>query len=421
MYKYQKLTNSLATIGKRETEPDYSNPQFKTYEYNLSHTRSLARISTATDKQYFQGSSLLRKKNKSNKAPELLAPAQTLDQSFFKREQKFIINKIRNVERLHKKQHMEVKAMSRRTRIKIKEKMMAVYSASKNNFSLQTLTLVAPATDQAAITCLNKYLTVLRKKNGLFNYVWVAERQDGKRNKYKTATGNLHFHIIIDRVFPIDYINSLWVCQQYNSKIINQEANLKLKNDHGIDFKQAHKKGYFKIIQQYLNPVDVDRVKNIDGMSAYLTNYIIKNETKANCSLWHCNRNVSKLFTKQIISKKTFEKSCGIKNRTWNKKGRRQYVNKPFVHQYGIINNIYNKKYFSTFLKEMDLLNSWILKNEKIDCGVKIEWDYFQQILYGHNTKTGENKTFSIKQYQTKAEILHNEKKVYTIKNFINN
>jgi hypothetical protein len=364
---------------------------------------------------------LLRKKNTGNKPPELLEPAQTLDQSFFKRESKFINHKIRNVENLHKRKYMEAKAMSRRTRIKIKEKMMAVYSASKNNFTLQTLTLVAPATDYQAIKCLNKYLTVLRKKNGLFNYVWVAERQDGKRNKYKTATGNLHFHIIIDRRFEISYINSLWVCQQYNSKIINEEAALKFKNDNGITFKQAHKKGceagsdWHQVIQKYLNPVDVDKVKNIDGMSAYLTNYIIKNETKASCAIWHCNRNVSKLFTKQLISKATFEKTCSNCNRTYNKKGRRQYVNKTFVHQYGLINNIYNKKYFSKFLKEMDLLNSWILANEKIDCGLQIKWDYYEQILYGIDENTGECKTWSIKNYKTKSEILYNAKEYFEI------
>jgi len=419
--KRQKLKKSLDTIDARDREDYAPNKQFKNYEFNLSHTRSLARISSATSKQYFQGSSLLRKKNTGNKPPELLEPAEALDQSFFKREQKFIINKIRNVEKLHKKQHMEARGMSRRTRIKIKEKMMAVYSASKSNFTLQTLTLVAPATDYAAIKCLNKYLTVLRKQNGLFNYVWVAERQDGKRNKYQSATGNLHFHIIMDRRIPIEYINSLWVCQQHNSKIINEEAALKFKNDYGLTFKQAHKKGceagsdWHSIIQKYLNPVDVDKVKNIDGMSAYLTNYVIKNETKASCAIWHCNRNVSKLFTKQLISKKTFEKTCGNCNRTWNKKGKRQYVNKPFVHQYGIINNIYNKKYFSTFLKEMDLLNSWILKNEKIDCGVKISFDNYNQILYGVDEDTGEMQTWSIKKYQTKAEVLYNAKEYFEI------
>lgn len=421
------LQKSLETIDQREREEYAPNKQFKNYEFNLSHTRSLARISSATSKQYFQGSSLLRKKSDGTEQTKLQAPAQTLDQSFFKREQKYRNNKIRNVERLRKKQHMEAKAMSRRTRIKIKEKMMAVYSASKNNFTLQTLTLVAPATDYQAIKCLNKYLTVLRKNNGLFNYVWVAERQDGKRNKYKTATGNLHFHIIIDRRLEISYINSLWVCQQYNSKIINEEAALKFKNDNGITFKQAHKKGceagsdWHQIIQKYLNPVDVDKVKNIDGMSAYLTNYIIKNETKASCAIWHCNRNVSKLFTKQLISKAIFEKTCSNCNRTYNKKGRRQYVNKTFVHQYGLINNIYNKKYFSKFLKEMDLINSWILANEKIETGVKISWDYYNQMLYGFDEDTGEMLTRSITAYRTKAEIEYLTKQKLEIEFFNKN
>jgi hypothetical protein len=409
MYNYQKLYNDLSTIGNRDLEDYAANKQFKNYEFNLSHTRSLARISSATSKQYFQGSSLLRKKVPKKEAVQLLEPTKTLDQSFFKREQKFISNKIRNVERLHKKQHLEDKAMSRRTRIKIKEKMMAVYSASKNNFTLQTLTMVAPCSDYEAVKCLNKYLTVLRKKNGLFNYVWVAEKQ---------GNGNIHFHMIIDKRFEIDFINSLWVCQQYNSGIINEEQKLKLYNDTGLTFKKLHKLGgeNYKIVQKYLNPVDVKKVKTIDGMSQYLTNYVIKNESKLSCNIWHSNRNVSKLFTKQLISKKTFEKTCGNLNRTYNKKGR-QYVNKTFVHQYGLINNIYNKKYFRIFLKEMDLLNSWILNNEKIKNGVKIDFDYYNQILYGYDQDTGEMKSWSIKQYLTKSEILYNEKQKQLITN----
>lgn len=420
--KRQKLKKSLDTIDAREKEEYLPNKNKVDYEFNLSHTRSIARISGTTGKQYFQGSSLLRKKKPKTEPESLQAPAQTLDQSFFKREQKFRINKIRNVERLHKKQHLEAKGMSRRTRIKIKEKMMAVYAASKSNFTLQTLTMVAPATDYQAIKCLNKYLTVLRKNNGLFNYVWVAERQDGKRNKYKTATGNLHFHIIFDRRFQIEYINSLWVCQQHNSKIINEEAALRFKNDYGITFKKAHKLGceenshWHKTIQKYLNPVDVESVKTIDGMSKYLTEYVLKNETKAGCAIWHCNRNVSKLFTKQLISKKTFEKTCSILNRTYNKKNRRQYVNKTFVHQYGMINNIFNKKYFSRFLKEMDLLNKWILENQEIDVGVKLSYDYYYLILNGVDPDTGE-----LKHYTTKAQYLYNKKQIENFKPFSEN
>jgi hypothetical protein len=417
--KRVKLKKSLESIDARDKEEYTPNPNFKYYEFNLSHTRSLAKLSSPTSKQYFQGSSLLREKKPKKEKVGILEPTKTLDQSFFKRESKFIADKIRNVDRLHKKQHMEDKGMSRRTRIKIKEKMMAVYAASKNVFTLQTLTMIAPCSDYQAVSCLNKYLTVLRKKEGLFNYVWVAEKQ---------GNGNIHFHMIIDKRFEISYINSLWITQQFNSGIINQEAKLSLFNDYGLTFKKAHKLGcvagsyWHQVIQKYLNPVDVKKVKTIDGMSQYLTNYVIKNESKLSCNIWHSNRNVSKLFTKQLISKKVFEKTCGILNRTYNKKGR-QYINKTYVHQYGLINNIYNKKYFRTYLKEMDLINSWILKNEGIDCGVKIEYNYYEQILYGIDQDTGECKTWSIKEYKTKSELLHYEKEYFKItgKNFYKN
>jgi len=399
--KRVKLQKSLSTIDDRDKEPDALNPNFKHYEYNLSHTRSIARISSAADRQYFSGSSLLRKEKPANETGQIL----TLAEAFTKlelQEQKNRRARIERIKKVRKAKFMEDKGMSRRTRIKIKEKMMSVFAASKNNFTLQTLTLVAPAADWLAVKCLNKYLTVLRKKSGLFNYVWVAERQ---------GNGNVHFHMILDRKFDIVYTNSLWVSQQESAGIKNEIACLKFKNDYNLTFKQAHKRGEItqKLVQQYLNPVDVIKVKNIDGMSAYLTNYVTKNETKMQCAVWHCNRNVSKLFTKQLISKKVFEKTCSKLNCIYSKKGK-AYINKTFVHQYGMINNIFNKKYFNTFLKEMNLLNSWILANEKIDCGVKIEYDTYKKILYGYDYDTGEITNWSIKKYETRSEILYNKK-----------
>lgn len=388
-------------FADRDSEIDHTNPSFQSYEYNLSHTRSLARVSSATNKQYFQGSSLIRKKNDSTLQKETISSAEeTLDQSFFKAKE-YRANLLRNVDRIAKRKQLEDKGMSKRTKIKIKEKMMALYAANKNSFTLKTLTLIGDATDREAVQCLNKYLTALRKKYNQFNYVWVAEKQ---------SNGRIHFHMICDRKFNIEHINSLWVLQQLNSGIDNEEARLQLELDWGLSFRKLHmagKKGW-KMVQQYLNPVDIAKIKTIEGVSAYLTNYVTKNETKMSCQIWHCNRGVSRLFTKQLISAEVFDKTCDARlNRLQNKRKNKIYINKTFVHQYGMINNIYNKKYFNRHLSEMNMINSWILndKDYRIKSGVQMEYQYFKEILYSVDSETGLPLTASLKKYKTTKEI----------------
>lgn len=396
------LFQRILDIDKRDNEKDYQNYNFKHYEYNLSHCRSLARVASGSNTQYFQGSSLLRKKKPENVREDLQSEDKNALQLLVEannRKQK--ANKIRSGIELYKAKYVDGKSMSRRTKIKVKEKMLAMYAASSKKFTFQTLTFVNSVTDREGIKCLNKYLTVLRKKNGLFNYIWVAEKQLKKTN-------NIHFHLMIDRRLDITEINSLWVCQQLNAGIINSEAALKLYNEYGLTFKQAHKKGFFyqRIIQSYLNPVDIKPVNSLNGLSTYLTNYVIKNESKICGSVWHCSKTISKLFTKQLISKKTFDSSCSGKiNRVYSKKKKKMYINKTFVHQYGMINNIFNKKYFNTYLKEMNLINTWILSNEKITGGDEITEYRYREILYGSDSY-GNNETPSIKPFYTTKQII---------------
>lgn len=394
----RQLADRLHTIGAREFEEDYKNKNFKQYEYNLSYSRALARISDYSGKQYFQGSSLLRKKKQKDNAPGVSDAPETFDEPINESPREKTLNVLRNVKKLHKSKHVDDKGLSRRTRLKITEKMLAIYAASPKKFTLQTLTMIAPATDTNAVKCLNKYLTVLRKK-GAFNYIWVAEKQ---------TNGNIHFHMVCDKKFKIAEINSLWIIQQIKSGIVNHKSAQKLMLDYGVTFYDVHNSGFYGIAQQYLNPVDVANVNTMEYLSAYLTKYITKNETKLSCAMWHCSRNVSRLFTKQLISKKIFaESSNGAINKYYNKKKNRTYENKTFVHQYGLINTIYNKKHFKKYLGEMEALNSWILDNIAIDTGVKVEYDRFTEILYGFDPKTGECETQSINDYKTKSQLIN--------------
>lgn len=402
----RKLADKLHTIHDRDNETETKNKNFKQYEYNLSYGRALARISECATKQYFQGSSLLRKKGVENKAEIVQAEAKSLNEYLVQCRAKQSIAKVRRLNKLSKSKCLEDKGLSRRTRLKITEKMMAIYAASPKKFSLQTLTMIAPTDDRTAVKCLNKYLTVLRKKNA-FNYIWVAEKQ---------ANGNIHFHMVCDTKFSIAEINSLWITQQMNSGIINVQSRAKLYLDYGVTFQQLHSAGIvgWQQAQQYLNPVDVSNVNTMEYLSAYLTKYITKNETKLSCAMWHCSRNISRLFTKQLISKKIFNDSGNPTiNKYFNKKKKREYAAKSFVHQYGIINTIYNKKHFKKHLLEMENLNKWILDNVKIDKGIQISYDRYQEILYSYDSKTGECQTRSINDYKERSNM-------YVFKNYKN-
>lgn len=398
--QYLRLKN--VSIDNRDFEPDYKNPNFKLYEFNLSHCRAISRVSSTTDKQYFQGSSLLRKKIIQDKTQSVQSGKEIAFKEIFeisKREHDSALCKVKN---LSKRKYMEDNTMSRRTKIKIKEKIFSLYAANPKIITFVTLTMIDKCTDRVGVKILNKFLTALRQIKGSFNYIWVAERQQN---------GNIHFHCIMNKRFDVEYINSLWVMQQFNAGLDNTEARIKLELKEGKTFKQLHNMGKIgqRITQKYLNPVDVKKVNSITKLSSYLTEYVTKNEQKFTCRVWHCSRGISRLFTKQIISKRLFDLTSSKKN-SYRAKNGNIYVVKTFYHQYGLINTILNKKYFNNYLKEMNLLNSWILNGDDIKEGAKLSEQRFRDILYSYNDSKNKIKTKSISGRQTLMEILHSHK-----------
>lgn len=366
-YKYSRKLDPF-NLNKRDNEIDYKPKLNTTYEFTLSYGRSIARTKPATNTQYFQGSSILRKKKPKPEPEKVQKKKETASKCNDESKSYQMGDKILGIKKVRSKQQLEGKTMSRRTKTKIKEKIFAIYESSKNDFFFLTLTFIEQVPDTKAVKILNNFLTATKKRYGNFNYIWVAERQ---------KTGNIHFHIILDKRFDVLQTNALWVMQQINAGLYHKNI-IKLMRVNKSGINKIYKSGAigYKAIQKYFNPLDVIQVKTIDGLSMYLTNYITKNDTKMTCSVWHCNRNVSRLFTKQIISKKVFyETSDKRKNYIVSKKGKR-YENTTFVHQYGMINTIVNKSYFKRYLKELKLINSWILNDKKC----KIKWGHLMYL-----------------------------------------
>jgi hypothetical protein len=98
------------------------------------------------------------------------------------------------------------------------------------------------------------------------------------------------------------------------------------------------------------------------GLSWYLTKYITKNESGAfNCLAWHCSRNVSRLFTKTIVSRSTFSKIASKDNsRIAPKTGQHVYARQVKGAYYHLF-FIENKYLFLPEMAELEQANRWIL------------------------------------------------------------
>ncbi|MDB5230433.1 MAG: hypothetical protein JWN76_1238 [Chitinophagaceae bacterium] len=245
---------------------------------------------------------------------------------------------------------IKLRVNSRRTCSKIQNNFHAFYRATSSSCHvLLTLTFINRVDDVTGVHCLNKFLTVLRRKaSKQVNYIWVAERQ----NDNKEHPGNIHFHIMLDHYVPIKQFNALWVMQQYNAGITHPSYT-------DVVIASHYAAG---TMQTILNPVDVKKINSIDGLSMYLTQYVTKNKDAFACSPWHCSRFVSRLITGTAISMRQFEESADItKNSIVNKQTGELYEAKTFVSEYCIMRTIYNKKYFLKNMNLLEDLNKWII------------------------------------------------------------
>lgn len=185
------------------------------------------------------------------------------------------------------------------------------------NFKINFLTLTLPSTQQhptAQITneCFNQFLTEIRQRTKMENYVWRLEFQ---------GNGNLHYHIVTDTY--IDYflaqkiwnriINKLGYVDAYTAKFSAmslQEYIDNVKYNDNVDFAKLAK-SYAKNKQLgWTSPpsVDVKVCTSNKAISYYISKYFGKDKAGAcKCNaldneensfslrLWFCSRSLSAL------------------------------------------------------------------------------------------------------------------------------
>lgn len=249
--------------------------------------------------------------------------------------------------------------LSPRSKGKIRDKATAFHRCLGTQKTFVTLTFLNEVTDARGIAVLNKFLTALRSEFSNLHYIRISERQDN---------GRIHFHLIVNKFLPVVKYNRLWSLQQYNDGI---ELPGISKADFMWRYEESMERERLEVFSTKTNPdpvmsvmnsFDVKKIRNINGLSYYLTKYITKNENKGfGCSAWHCSRAVSKLFIKTLVNRSTFSQAASIVNSTIIKSTgeiRKQPVKQGQFH---CLFYIENKPYFLPEMAELEQANRWIV------------------------------------------------------------
>lgn len=199
-----------------------------------------------------------------------------------------------------------------------KPRSITTYQGKKiYNFRMAFMTLTLPSTQvnpTAEITSqlLNQFLTEVRQRTGMENYVWRLEFQKNK---------NVHYHLVSDTYLDYFLILKIWnrillnygYVQPYTDKhknlTLSQYADLYGKKDKS-DFKLMASRYAKGCKHKWTQPptVQVNSVVSRQSIAYYLSKYFSKKdeepctgnplddqENSANMRLWFCSRSLSRL------------------------------------------------------------------------------------------------------------------------------
>lgn len=277
-----------------------------------------------------------------------------LDKRVNEEYKKFLFH-YRKCEQLHpttvkKNKNSDGNKLSPRTKEKIKDSVFKIYWLNQHCVgSLKWMTFTAtpnqystryhPQTDDVRVQkAFKKFLDNMKKRHGLLYYVYVAERQDGKRRKknHVGATNALHYHAIFQFEKEAPHILEMnlywcWCLENEGFRSISyvgqdkiekvkkiggtspyeQNGVLTLKKvlENGIfgrfKTKKEDRKGQiwnpFNVV---FNPLDSEEIKNVDKLRTYLTKYVSKNTLPIYVRIWGASKNLREVVNKVSISRK---------------------------------------------------------------------------------------------------------------------
>jgi len=174
----------------------------------------------------------------------------------------------------------------------------ALVKVKKSNTFLGFVTVSFPpcVNDDTAYIALNTWLTTLRQKNKrlIKQYLWIAERQDGKRRADGSpGTNTIHYHFLIPHYINIQAANRkmmIILCNMVRKGVIKYDLAA-MKRYNGVDLAKDRRGGKKGPVINFAEPV---RRKSL---VSYITKYVTKNSSEFSHPAWHCSRGFSALFT----------------------------------------------------------------------------------------------------------------------------
>jgi hypothetical protein len=186
-------------------------------------------------------------------------------------EEEFIKRLLKKSLLPEEKKERKARVMSRRTKSKIRRKVIA-FARIHKHLSFLTLTFVNQVEELQAVKILGQFLDNVAKRSKDFQYLWVAEKQTAN----KVFENNIHFHLITNKYWKIERWWKYWIDLQAKHGIVPRKSNFRPSS--AFD-------------------VRVITGQNVKAIANYLTHYVTKNNGEFKCQVWNCSKKISWLKT----------------------------------------------------------------------------------------------------------------------------
>ena len=168
-------------------------------------------------------------------------------------------------------------------KMEVRQRILSMINTMQGSKELYFWTISFPAgmSDNLCYQSFNTWLTTLRQKKMLKNYLWIAERQQ---------IGTIHFHIAIPHKMHVVTANRLMritLATFAKKKLINYSV-YQAKRYNGVDICKNRKTG---------RVTNFAIKKGSRSLANYLTKYVTKNNESFEHLAWHNSRGYSCIFT----------------------------------------------------------------------------------------------------------------------------
>ena len=168
-------------------------------------------------------------------------------------------------------------------KVEVRQRLLGMIRTRKGRKELYFWTVSFPKgiADDLAYQAFNTWLTTLRQKKWLRDYIWIAERQQN---------GTVHFHIGIPHKMSVVAANRMMrtTLTTFAKRGLLPVSVYAIKRYNGVDIAKNRKTG---------RVTNFAIKKGARSLAHYLTKYVTKNDTPFSHLAWHNSRGYSALFT----------------------------------------------------------------------------------------------------------------------------